>query len=81
MAPFYEYVSNELNWTIDQDLLKKMKDSNKPELEKLEEILKDAEENLGEIEIRDAMLAKADYLSKIGDKVLKKSVFLFVHVF
>lgn len=56
--------------TADKDLLAKMKEVNKTEIEKLEEIVKDAEENLGEIEIRDAKIAKAEYLSKIGDKVI-----------
>ena len=58
--------------TIDQNLLAKMKEVNKTEIEKLEEAVKDAEENLGEIEIRDAKIAKAEYLSEIGDKVIIK---------
>ena len=69
MAPFYEYMCTELQTTADQDLLAKMKVVNNKEIEKLEEAVKDAEENLGEIEIRDAKMAKAEYLSTIGDKV------------
>ena len=69
MAPYYEYVCNELQLPVDQGLLAKMKETNKTEVDKLEEAVKDAEENLGEIEIRDAKIAKAEFLSKIGDKV------------
>lgn len=35
----------------------------------MDEELEDAEKNLGESEIRDAMMAKAEYLCRIGDKV------------
>ena len=72
MAPYYEYICSELQLSADQDLLSKMTDINTIEKEKLEEAVKDAEENLGEIEIRDAKIAKAEYLSKIGDKVMKE---------
>ena len=71
MAPYYEYICSELQIPVDQDLLSKMKDTNTTEKERLDEAVKDAEENLGEIEIRDAKIAKAEYLSKIGDKVMK----------
>ena len=43
-----------------------MKAANEAQLAKLEETIKDAEENLGDIEVREAYLAKADYLYKIG---------------
>jgi len=39
--------------------------ANKDQLEQLESKIKDAEENLGETEVRDAMAAKADYLGKV----------------
>ena len=34
--------------------------------QELEAAIKDAEENMGDIEVRDARLAKADYLCKLG---------------
>ena len=43
-----------------------MRKANEEQLSKLEASIKDAEENLGDIEVRDAFLAKADYLYKIG---------------
>jgi len=38
------------------------------ELKKLDDKIKDAKENLGDVEVRDATVAKADFYSKIGDK-------------
>lgn len=69
MGPYYEVVCSELQLPVDQGILSKMKGINQEEIEKLEAAVKDAEENLGEIEIRDAKIAKGEYLSAIGDKV------------
>uniref|UniRef100_A0A2K6FEY9 26S proteasome non-ATPase regulatory subunit 6 n=1 Tax=Propithecus coquereli TaxID=379532 RepID=A0A2K6FEY9_PROCO len=68
MAPYYEALCKSLDWQIDMDLLNKMKKANEEELKRLDEELEDAEKNLGESEIRDAMMAKAEYLCRIGDK-------------
>lgn len=46
-----------------------MREANEEELKKLDERLEDAEKNLGETDISDALIAKAQYLTKIGDKV------------
>ena len=69
MAPFYEHVCNELKWSVDNARLRQMKEENAKELEELDSRIKDAEENLGELEIRDAYLNKAEYYVNIGDKV------------
>lgn len=69
MAPYYEGLCKELKWQLDGDLLSKMKKANEEELKRLDDVLEDAEKNLGESEIRDAMMAKAEYLIRIGDKV------------
>eukprot|EP00913_Durusdinium_trenchii_P027546 g25836.t1 len=45
-----------------------MKKQNEEEEAKLDEKIKDAKENLGDIEIRDALLAKAGFFNRIGDK-------------
>merc|ERR1712228_280254 len=45
-----------------------LKKANEEELEKIEEKIKDAKENLGDIEVRDALLQKADFYNRIGDK-------------
>jgi len=68
MARFYEDTCNEMSWPIDRVKLQKMKDENKKKLSELEEKIEDAEKNQGETEIRDAMLAKAEFLCKIGEK-------------
>lgn len=70
MAPYYEEVCKELGWSLDSKLLQQMKAANTDKLKKLDEAIEDAEKNLGETEIRDFMLEKAEYLSKIGDKVV-----------
>ena len=46
-----------------------MEKTNKEELEKLDERLKEAEKTEGESEISDALKAKANYLTRVGDKV------------
>ncbi len=43
----------------------------------LDSKIEDAEKNLGETEIREANLARAEYLSLIGDKVLNIFYILF----
>src|ERR1700732_5250633 len=52
-----------------QDLISKMEQSNKDELEKLDERSKDAEKTQRESEISDALKARANYLTRIGDRV------------
>lgn len=74
MAPFYEEVCSDVGWTVDQTLFDKMKLANETELKRLEKAIGDAETNLGETEVRDALLTKAEYLCKIGDKVSKDGV-------
>lgn len=68
MAPFYEEVCTELKWDVDNDLLATMKANNEKKLKELEEAIDDAEHNLGETDVRDAAVAKAEYLCKIGQK-------------
>lgn len=68
MAPFYEETCNELGWQIDNKLLTNMKAANTTQIEKLDSAIEDAEKNLSETEVREAHLAKAEYLSRIGDK-------------
>lgn len=68
MAPFYEQLCNDLKWPLDQALLSQLKSANEAKLKQLDEAIEDAEKNLGEMEIRETNLAKAEYLSSIGDK-------------
>lgn len=75
MAPWYEHICNELNWTLDTDFLSRMKEKNRVELEKLDEAIEDAEQNLGEGEVREANLRKSEYLCRIGDKAACETAF------
>lgn len=50
------------------DLLSSLESTNSSTLESLEAKLKDANENLGETEVSDALRAKAVYLARIGDQ-------------
>ena len=69
MAPYYEEVCSELGWPVNQSLLTKMKAENEAKLKEFDEKVEDAENNLGETEVRDFMLKKAEYYSRIGAKV------------
>lgn len=71
MVLFYEEFCKDLKWKWDENLLKKMKVVNEVELKKFDVFIEDVEKNLGEIEVREFMLKKAEYLCKIGDKVNK----------
>jgi 26S proteasome regulatory subunit N7 len=53
MAPWYEEVCAELNWTVDQGLLTEMKAANTKKIEELDSVIEDAEKNLGEMEVRE----------------------------
>lgn len=68
MAPFYLECCKDLSWSVDQKLLSKMQAENETKLKALDAKIEDAEKNLGDTEIREANLAKAEYLSLIGDR-------------
>lgn len=69
MLPYYEnFLCPDLVGPADEALKAKMKKANDEELVTLEEKLKDAKENLGDIEVRDVLLAKAKLYNRIGDK-------------
>ena len=74
MGPFYSSMCSELGREVDANLLSELEAANKAELAKLEEGIEDATKNFGETEQRDALMAKAEYLCKIGDKVREGGV-------
>lgn len=75
LAAFYEHLCTELGWTPDQAKLTEMQNKNAKQLEELEAKIKDAEENLGETEVRDAWHAKATFLGKVGDREAAAAAF------
>ena len=68
MLPYYEKLCVEAGWKVDESLKVELKKRNDEELAKLEETIQDAKENLGDVEVRDGLQAKADFFNRIGDK-------------
>ncbi|CAO3615341.1 unnamed protein product [Cunninghamella echinulata] len=68
MAPFYKLIVDEFKIPVDQSLLERMENANKEQLQKFDDKYTDAEQNQGETELNDALIEKADYYAKIGDK-------------
>lgn len=75
MATWYELVCKELEWTVDINLLATMKASNQQKIDELDAAIVDAEQNLGEGEVREANLKKSEFLCRIGDKDASISAF------
>ena len=75
MAPYYEEVCRDLEWDVDRDLLSKMKESNGKQLKELDDAIEDAEKNLGEMEVRESNLKRAEFLCRIGSKEESLSAF------
>lgn len=69
MTNFYLDLCEQFQWDADKNLVDRLKSRNKKHLEELNAKIVDAEENLGESEVRESLLAKANYYNQIGDKV------------
>ncbi|KAJ1564289.1 26S proteasome non-ATPase regulatory subunit 6, partial [Cladochytrium tenue] len=71
MAPFYRALCADTatGLALDDTLLKELTAANAARVAELDAKIADATENLGETEISDALIAKADYLARIGEKV------------
>jgi 26S proteasome regulatory subunit N7 len=68
MVAFYEEVCKKLQWPVDKDAVDRMTAANQKVLKELEAKTEDAEKNLGESEVRESLLKRAEFLTKIGDK-------------
>ncbi|KAJ0397957.1 hypothetical protein ATCC90586_002020 [Pythium insidiosum] len=68
MAPFYKRVCAEFGWPEDAALVGELTAANDEELKTLDERIEDATQNLGDIEVLEALLAKARTFARIGDK-------------
>ncbi|XP_059440394.1 26S proteasome non-ATPase regulatory subunit 6 homolog isoform X1 [Corylus avellana] len=68
MAALYEALIADSVLERDQGVLDAMREKNDGEIKKLDEKIADAEENLGESEVREAHLAKSLFFVRIGDK-------------
>lgn len=79
MAPYYKIVASSSALKLDPALLEQMEKTNTEELEKLDQRLAEAEKTEGESEISDALKARANYLTRIGDKVRLHLISSFIH--
>ncbi|EGN95771.1 hypothetical protein SERLA73DRAFT_186989 [Serpula lacrymans var. lacrymans S7.3] len=68
MAPYYRLVTSADAIPLDQTLLDSMEKANAEELQKLDDRLEEAKKTEGESEISDALKARANHLTRIGDK-------------
>ena len=64
----YEVVCKETSTGVDSGLLARMKAANEARLKEIEDAIKDAIENEGDMEVRDATMAKAQILARTADK-------------
>lgn len=67
MAPYIRLVRDALDLPVDEAALQEMDRINERKVVVLDEKLHDAEENLGESEVRGALLAKCNHYARIGD--------------
>ncbi|KAJ6249209.1 26s proteasome non-atpase regulatory subunit 6 [Anaeramoeba flamelloides] len=79
MTPYYQSVCEKFGWEVDEETLNTLKKSNTEELKKLDELIKNSEENDGESEIRKAYLNKSTFYCRIGEK--EKALELFNETF
>ncbi|EKM82309.1 hypothetical protein AGABI1DRAFT_82126 [Agaricus bisporus var. burnettii JB137-S8] len=69
MAPYYRSITASSSvLPLDKPLLESLEKENEDELKTLDERLAEAEKTEGESEISDALKARANYLTRIGDK-------------
>jgi len=69
MLPYYEkYLCPAALGPVDEKLKVEMKKQNDADLAKIDERIEDAKDNLGDMEVRDALIAKAEFFNRIGDK-------------
>ena len=68
MAPLYSLVCEQLGWPVDAAKLSALEAANAAKLTELTDKVKANEESEGESEIREAYLARANFLMKIGER-------------
>lgn len=67
MSPYAALISEAVPLDISQGKLNAMNAANAEKLKQLEETIADAEKNLSETEVREALLAKCNHFARIGD--------------
>lgn len=69
MVNKYVQLCDLFNWQKDDAWIAEATKSNEAKIKELDAKIEDAEKNFGETEVREANLAKAEYLSRVGTKV------------
>ena len=67
MAATYATLCERFAWRADAALTAKMADANAKRLGEIEAKIEDAKENLGDVEIRDAMCERAEFYASVGE--------------
>jgi hypothetical protein len=81
MGPYYKFITSASNiLLLDKTLRGEMKAANEEELKKLDERLAEVEKIENESEISDALKARTNYLTRIGDKVHFLSLYFFTRL-
>eukprot|EP00759_Apiculatamorpha_spiralis_P027744 PhF_6_TR30445/c0_g1_i1/m.44702/K03037/PSMD6, RPN7; 26S proteasome regulatory subunit N7 len=68
MSPYYTLLCEIFGWELDKTLVAEMEKKNESKLVALDAKIKDAEENMGDSDVRDALMEKADFFNIIGDR-------------
>lgn len=68
MSCVYQHICKHLEWTEDAEKLASMQAANAAKVKEFDERVAYCEVNMGDVEVRDTYMAKADYLINIGDK-------------
>lgn len=68
MAPYYQFLCKTFHWDEDEALTANMKEENDKQINEFADKERDAKDNLGDTEVREAKLGRADYYARIGDK-------------
>lgn len=75
MSHFYRIAAEMWGEPVDEPVVQELEARNDTEMKEIEAKISDAQENLGDVEIREGHLAKADFLARIGDKEKALSVY------
>nr|CCC54202.1 putative proteasome regulatory non-ATP-ase subunit 7 [Trypanosoma vivax Y486] len=67
MGPYLRLVRESFGWSVDESRLAEMDAINAKKLEELDARIKDAQENLGDVEVREGLLNKCHHFARIGD--------------
>jgi len=74
-APLYEITCADLGWQPDQAKVASMRANIEKKISEMDAAIEDARENAGDVEVRDASLARANFLCDVGDRAAAAAAF------